>query len=266
MTPILGTAVEVARQAGALLAERFNLSGTAAVRKADRSLVTEADLAADRLIETALKAQFPLLPVLSEEKQTAFDTLPDELWVVDPLDGTTNFSLGLHYWGVSIAYLKGGMPQAAAIFFPLLDELYTAETGAGAFLNGRPVRVQPYRPNHPAPFFSCCSRTFQRYNVTVPFKARILGSTAYSLCCVSRGAALASFDATAKVWDVAGGWVVVQEAGGVTGTLLDEPVFPIQPHIDYSEQSFAAISAADPIQAEALRRQIIPAASARLSV
>ncbi|MBK8793965.1 MAG: hypothetical protein IPN59_12715 [Holophaga sp.] len=76
--------------------------------------------------------------------------------MVDPLDGTTNFSLGLHYWGVSLAYLLDGVPQAAALYFPLINEMYTAQAGQGAELNGTPLHLtggDGAAPNQAESFF-----------------------------------------------------------------------------------------------------------------
>ncbi len=239
------TAQEIARQAGNLLAECFNHTGTLAFQKADHTLVTEADLAADRLIHESLAMQFPQHKVLSEETKFQELSLPGSLWVVDPLDGTTNFSNGLHYWGVSIAYLQNGIPQVAALNFPLLGEMYTAEKGKGAWRNGQPIHVRPPTRTSNASFFSCCPRTFRAYDVSVKYKTRILGSTAYSLCCVGRGAAVGSFDAAARVWDVAGGWLVVEEAGGCISTFQREMLFPPANFQDFVDTSYPVISAAE---------------------
>lgn len=255
---ILTTTIEVTRQAGDLLARRFNPAGTLAQKKADFSLVTEADLEADRFIEAALQQNHPGTRILSEEKHTRLGAVPDELWIVDPLDGTTNFSLGLHYWGVSIAYLKKGYPEAAAMYFPLLGEMYTCQRGQGARLNDNIIQASPPIRSNTAPFISCCSRTFKHYEVNLPYKTRILGSTAYSWCSVSRGMALASFDVTAKIWDVAGGWLLVQESGGTGGTFQGESIFPILPDVDYAMKNITAISAADSQMFATMRSRILP--------
>ena len=260
LTEIKSIAVDTAVQAGQLLAQRFNPAGTLAQRKADRSLVTEADLAADRFIEGMLKRLTPSAVVLSEEKQTHLTNVPPELWVVDPLDGTTNFSLGLHYWGVSLGYLQDGVPQAAALYFPLLDELYTAQAGQGAELNGQALQTPTGKdaaPNQAESFFSCCSRTVRHYTVNLPYKTRILGSTAYSMCAVGRGMAVASFDVTAKLWDIAGGWLVVKEAGGLTETLQNEMIFPLQPDLDYANKNYSSISAADQHMLQKVRANLV---------
>lgn len=251
-------AVRLARQVGNFLKQNFNHSGTKAVLKKDRSVLTEVDLAADRMIAAAIQENFPKDGYISEELQPAISSRQPAIWVVDPLDGTTNYSLGLPLWGVSIARLVDGWPDLAAIYFPPLDELYSAQRGAGAYLNGSPITVKPESISTTASFFSCCSRTFRHYDVQIPYKPRILGSAAYSLCSVGRGIALLAFEATPKLWDLAGGWLVVQEAGGVIEPLHGPPPFPVDLTVDYSQESFPTLAAASPELALTARGQILP--------
>ena len=257
-TDALQFIAQLATQAGSLLAERFHLSGTHADLKADRSFVTESDLASDRLIGAAIRQAFPQDHILSEEKDTSSAAGAPAVWVIDPLDGTTNYAVGMHVWGVSIARLEQGIPTLAALYFPLLDELYTAQRGAGAWLNGAPIHTRPPDETQPLSFFVCCSRTHRRYKVSIPYKARILGSSAYSYCMLARGAALIAFEATPKVWDLAGGWLVVQEAGGVIETLFAPPPFPLSPETDYARSSFPTLAAATPDLLAQSRQQIQP--------
>ena len=210
-------------------------------------LVTEADLAADRFIAAAISERFPGDRILSEELAPALiESENQTLWVVDPLDGTTNFSLGLPFWGVSIARLQGGYPEVGALYFPRLDELYTTRRGAGAFFNNQRIQVSPPDPNQPWSFFSCCSRTFRDYEIGIKYKPRILGSAAYSLCCVARGIALLAFEATPKVWDIAAAWLLLQEAGGAVATYDDSQPFPLDAAQDYSQMPFPTLAAATP--------------------
>lgn len=258
----LAFAAQLAQETGQLLRSYFDPAGTSAWLKPDRSLLTEADLAADRLIAAAIQEHYPGEALISEELHPALKTAsgpPDAgTWVVDPLDGTTNFSVGLPIWGVSIARFDGGLPEAAAIHFPLFDELYTARRGEGAFVNGARLRVQPPGPERTATFFSCCSRTHRLYEVGLRYKTRILGSAAYTFCAVARGMAIAGFEATPKIWDIAGGWLVVAEAGGEVETRDGSAPFPLRPETDYRLRDFPTLAAAGPqILAEA-RRQLRP--------
>lgn len=252
-------AIQISRKAGKLLLDYFQPSGTQADLKADHSAVTEADIAADKMIAKDIQSSYPADRILSEELQT---TTPDytgkNVWVVDPLDGTTNFSLGLPIWGVLITLTVDGWPELASLYFPAIDELYTTQRGQGSYLNGKQITIQPPDPKQPWSFFSCCSRTFRNYTVKVPYKARILGSAAYSLCCVARGIALLGFEAAPKIWDIAGPWLLVQESGGVIETYDNSIPFPLIPGEDYSRQDYPTLAAATPRLISRAHSQIQP--------
>jgi len=228
----LAFSIEVVKQAGNHLVSRFQSAELEHHLKEDHSLVTQADLEADALITQAIKDRFPADHILSEESQPDSPTVSfDEktpIWVIDPLDGTTNFSLGLHYWGVSLARLQDGLPQMAVLYYPLLGELYTAKRGRGAYLNHQSFTVQVDRYQKIS-FFTCCSRTYRKYQVDIPYKTRILGCASYTFCTVARGSAIIGVEATPKIWDLAAAWLIVEEAGAIIDALENEPVFPISP-------------------------------------
>ncbi len=144
MTDALDFAIQLARQAGELLSGFLQAGELKPSLKDDNSLVTQADIEADRLIAAAIRQNFPDDLILSEELQPAYPfglAAPDRaVWVVDPLDGTTNFHLGLPFWGVSIARLVAGWPDTAALYFPQIDELYSAQKGRAPGSTGSPCR------------------------------------------------------------------------------------------------------------------------------
>ncbi len=263
MDNALSFAQSLARQTGTMLKDYFRQGSLSTQIKADRTLVTEADLAADRLINAALQQAFPKDGLLSEEIQPMSPQDPSRVWVIDPLDGTTNFSLGIPFWGVSIALLVNGWPETAAVFFPMIDEMYSAQKGEGAFFNGKPIRIEPSMRDRPGTFFACCSRTHRRYTITVPYKTRILGSAAYNFCLLSRGIALLAFEATPKIWDIAGAWLVVDESGGEMKPLLGEMPFPLLPEAEYRNRNFPTLGAISAEIEAAGFSQIVP--KARLS-
>ncbi len=242
----LAFTVELAQATGQLLLDYYRPAGIAATLKADRTVVTEADLAADELLRDALTETYPDDGVLSEEAETIFPSGKNAVWVIDPLDGTTNFSLGLQHWGVSIARLVDGIPDLGVLCFPLLDELFAASRGNGAFLNNRRLEVSPPTPEQPTRFFSCCSRTVRHYEVSLRYKTRILGSAAYGLATVARGSAILAFEATPKIWDFAASWLIVEEAGGVIAPLTGESPFPLVPGTNYEKRSFSMLAAITP--------------------
>jgi myo-inositol-1(or 4)-monophosphatase len=238
-------ASQLARQAGKLLLSYFERPQKQTRLKFDHSIVTEADVTADQLIAQTIQEAFPGDSLLSEELQTTYrEKANDAVWIIDPLDGTTNFSLGLYHWGVSIARVQDDQPDLAALYFPLLDEMYTARRGQGASLNGMPIHVRPPDPDLPAAFFACCGHTHKRYQVQVPYKPRILGSAAFSFCSVARGIALLGFEATPKIWDIAAAWLMVQEAGGVIECYNQDEPFPLVSGMDYSLHNFPTLAAA----------------------
>jgi myo-inositol-1(or 4)-monophosphatase len=242
---ILEFAIDLAKQTGELLTERFTLSGTQGQLKGDRSIVTQADLDADRLIAEAISDHFPADGLVSEELSPRSPSGKEVVWVVDPLDGTTNFSLGLPFWGVSIARLVKGWPETAVLYFPTVGELYIAQSGRGAFLNQTQITAQVSPQNHSAAFFACCSRTHRRYDIQIKYKPRILGSSAYNLCAVARGTALMGFEAVPKIWDLSAGWLLIEEAGGAIETYSGPHPFPLIPDLDYRNLSFPIITAAN---------------------
>jgi myo-inositol-1(or 4)-monophosphatase len=258
MKSTLEFTIDLAQGAGRLLQDWFKSSGTAASKKSDASVVTEADLAADRWITRKIHTRFPEDQVVSEELRGSLDSSDETTWIVDPLDGTTNFSLGLPFWGVSIARICQGVIDSGALFFPSINELYYTALGQGAFLNGTKIQVKPYDPDLPAAFFSCCTRTHRQYRVNIPFKTRILGSAAYSLCTVARGSALLAFEATPKIWDIAAGWLLVQEAGGLVETLTGRAPVPLMQREDYRRLNFPILAAASEKMAQMGRDNIQP--------
>jgi myo-inositol-1(or 4)-monophosphatase len=258
MDSSLTFAHELATLTGKKLLDYFTPNGTFTSLKEDYSVVTEADLAADQMIAEAIQRDYPGEALISEELQPTIGEMNSAVWIVDPLDGTTNFSLGMPIWGVSIARLVDGWPAIAAVYFPVLDELFTAQRGAGAFLNGEVIHTQPPIPSKPTSFFSCCTRTFQQYDVTIPYKTRILGSACYSMCAVARGMAVVGFEATPKIWDISASWLVVAEAGGDVDTIESSKPFPLRANYDYRLKNYPVLVGANSKVHRKARTQIKP--------
>ncbi|MFZ5809407.1 MAG: inositol monophosphatase family protein [Chloroflexota bacterium] len=236
-------ASEVCQRAGSLLLSYFRKTELNLSRKADRSLVSEADIAADELITTAIQQQFPSDFILSEELSPSITTTSSTGWVIDPLDGTTNFSLGMHYWGVLLTRIENGLPSLTVQYFPAIDEIYQAQIHQQSLLNNQPIHVESPASDQKLSFFSCCSRAFRHYDINIRYKTRIFGSAAYSMANVARGACRIAFEAEAKIWDIAGAWLLVPQAGGVIAPLTGRLPFPLTPSGDFSKQSFPIIAA-----------------------
>jgi len=230
-------------QTGKLLLDHFYNGNRQGELKADRTLVTKADQNADLLLQNLIKEKYPDDGILSEEGNTVFPE-NDHVWVLDPLDGTVNFSLGLHYWGVSISHLKNGVPQTAAVYFPVVDELFSASRAEGAELNGTPLLVSNPPVDSPYPVFVHCSRMHDKYQVKLPYKTRSLGVAAYHLCLITKGTGILAFESTPKLWDFAGSWLIVEEAGGLIRAHGEHQPFPAQPGIEYSDHPYAILASA----------------------
>jgi myo-inositol-1(or 4)-monophosphatase len=239
-------AKDLAKRTGKQLQRYFQPLGVPTEVKADNSALTEADLAADRMISDAIGDRYPQDGILTEEAGTVYPAGKTHVWIIDPLDGTTNFSLGLHYWGVSIARLTDGVPDLGALYFPLVDELLTAQRGQGAYLNGHPIEVKPPDKDKPFSFFACCSRTIRRYHIDIRYKARVLGSAAYNLSTVARGSAVIGFETSTKIWDVAAAWLLIEEAGGVIQAFDGGSPFHLGPGVDYGGKKIPVLAAATP--------------------
>jgi myo-inositol-1(or 4)-monophosphatase len=219
---------------------------TTASTKYDGSFVTQADLEVDRFIHQAVGTEYPHHGVLTEET-SPFYRGAEFTWVVDPLDGTNNFANGLPVWGCSIALLHQGQPVLAVVDFPPLGQRISAVRGEGAVANGRPLAVRPPTEVHGNHFFITDSRGVRVLEFAFQAKIRLLGSTAYDLGAVSLGMAVACCELLPKIWDIAGGWLVLSEARATVAPLLSgESVFPLQPGRDYSDLVFPLLAAASP--------------------
>lgn len=208
-----------------LLAAAGDAGSTA---KADGTPVTATDLATDRHIRTVLGEAFPDHDVVSEEADTTWRGA-GWTWVVDPIDGTSNFAAGIPYWSVSIALLRDGHPVYGCIEAPPLRSRFEARLGGGATRDGQPVHVATpvdFRSgtNSHVPVIVTAG-TIRRGTGKVRLNGRILGSSALDLAMVSCGAAVATYQRVPKLWDLAAGSLLVTEAGGVHLQLTD-PVLP----------------------------------------
>ena len=254
----LDFAAELATECGALAVATFGQH--AAQRKSDGTLVTMTDQAIDRLISTRIGDAWPDHAILSEEQATVYDPAYAFTWVVDPLDGTTNFTNGLPIWGVSIALLHNGQPVVAVVDFPLLGEQYQAMLGGGAARGPGRLTTSPLATADDENFLMKCTRTDRNFHLATPLKSRIMGSAAYHICKVADGTALAGIEMSPKVWDLAAAWLILKEAGGEIVTASGAAIFPLPAERrDYREHSFVTFSAAN----GAILQHLIAAAQVR---
>jgi myo-inositol-1(or 4)-monophosphatase len=227
--------------------------------KGPGDFVSRADVKAEHVIREELVGARPNYGWTAEESAPAAGADPTRRWIVDPLDGTTNFLHGLPHWSISIGLEHKGEMVAGVIYDPARDEIFVAEKGAGAYLNDRRLRVSgrrdllemifatgvPFagRPELP--------RSLREIAAVAPQTAglRHLGSTALDLAYVAAGRIDGCWDRGVRAWDVAAGLLIVREAGGFAGTIDGEG----DPVADGS------VLAANPHAFEALRRSLAAA-------
>ena len=231
MDPLL-VAVETAREAGALLQSLATGPLETRQKGARGDLVTVADRASETLIVERLLASFPDSAILGEEGGERTGT-SDERWIVDPLDGTTNYAHGYPLYCVSIAYERAGEVLAGAIYAPVLDAMFCASKGRGATRNGVPMRVSSHATLDDA--LVCTGFVPAKYARNGANFARLShlaqavrrdGSAALDIAFVACGIFEAFWEYDLKAWDVAAGGLIAREAGG-TVTAIDGSAYGV---------------------------------------
>jgi len=208
---MLAAAVQIAREAGRLA---LDLRGSVACSsKADGTWVTEADRAVEELVRRRLGEAFPQHPVYGEEFGGAAGVPHGWCWFVDPIDGTINYFTGLPTWGVSIGLLRDGVPHVGAVYLPVTDEMFQAEAGQGALLNGCLLRIDPQGRLHNSSLWALNSDALQSLRAEVPGVLRNLGSAAAHACYVASGALTAAVFELWRIWDIAAAFCIATEAG-----------------------------------------------------
>ena len=223
---MLNFAIQTARDAGHLLAERLGRS-LRIENKSEIDLVTESDLASERLIIDRIKTYYPRHSILAEESgamsPATADAQSEWRWIVDPLDGTTNYAHGYPCFCVSIALEHRGEIELGVIYDPMREELFSAERGEGAALNGRRIQVSP-TPNLASallctgfPYDVRERGEFARHFANFIMNAQAVrrdGSAALDLAYVACGRFDGFWEEGLRPWDVAAAVLMIVEAGG----------------------------------------------------
>jgi myo-inositol-1(or 4)-monophosphatase len=239
VTSFMQAAVEIAREAGAFLKERLQVDHKIDF-KGEINLVTEADRRSEEIITSRLKHLFPDHNIMAEEGTNI--TMGSEYrWIIDPLDGTTNYAHGFPVFCVSIALQSMSQVILGVIYNPMLDELFVAERGEGAFLQGRKIHVS--HTKHLAEGFVAtgfpydvrenCRDVLAYFNEMIP-KAQAIrrqGSAALDLAYLAAGRFDGFWELRLNPWDTAAGWILVEEAGGMVTDLSGRPYFLESPSI-----------------------------------
>ncbi|MFT3702241.1 MAG: inositol monophosphatase family protein [Agriterribacter sp.] len=234
------TLLQAAEQAGKIMQESFNTSFKISNKEGLNNLVTEVDHASEKAIIDIIQKNFPEHFILSEESgEIVMDS--SYKWIIDPIDGTINYANGIPLCCVSIGVEHEGKIILGAVLNPFLNELFVAEKGKGATLNGKPLFVSsktdvdrsclvtgfPYtyldEPNGPLQIFDKLIRK------GIP--VRRLGSAAIDLCWVAAGRFDGFYEHKLNAWDSAAGFLMVEEAGGTVTDFKGDYYSPYQPHI-----------------------------------
>lgn len=221
---LLPQIVSVARGAAELLLHPAHVDTHR--KEGHANFVTNVDLAVQRRLEAALSALLPESVFIGEEKENrTLDERPT--WIVDPIDGTTNFMRGRDYSAISIALLRDALPVAACVYQPFRDEAFTASRGGGAFLNGQPMHVSDVPLQDALVGFGTSPYNASLAQASMDTALRFLqsaadirrtGSAALDLAEVACGRQDVFFEWVLSPWDFAAGALLVEEAGGVFRT------------------------------------------------
>lgn len=230
MQPLLNIAIRAARRAGEIIVRGMNKLHRLDIReKGQNDFVTEIDLAAERDIIDTIRRHYPDHAILGEESGASGDN--EFTWIIDPLDGTTNYMHGFPQFSVSIGVQRRGRTEHGVVYDPLRQELFTTSRGEGAQLDGRRIRVSttigleraligtgfPYRDNlHWIDSYMAMLKSVMQHTAGV----RRPGSAALDLAYVAAGRLDGFWELGLKPWDTAAGALLIVEAGG-TVTALD---------------------------------------------
>ncbi|KHN49993.1 inositol-1-monophosphatase [Pectobacterium fontis] len=226
MHPMLNIAIRAARKAGNLIAKNYETpDAVEASQKGSNDFVTNVDRDAERLIVEVIRKSYPQHTIIGEECGEMVGEDPAVQWVIDPLDGTTNFIKRLPHFAVSIAVRIKGRTEVAVVYDPMRNELFTATRGQGAQLNGYRLRSSTARDlegtvlatgfpfklkQHSKSYINAIGALFVH---CADF--RRTGSAALDLAYVAAGRVDGFFEIGLKPWDFAGGELLVREAGGI---------------------------------------------------
>jgi myo-inositol-1(or 4)-monophosphatase len=226
------SAIEYAKQAGRLIMERFENKGAISHKKNASDLVTEVDKLSEDLIRSQIQRDFPGHWILSEEdcgQEDAYQAFKEHDrgygWIIDPIDGTTNFIHGIPHFAVSIGIVKDGEPFIGVVFNPMTAELFTARKSQGAFRNGQLIQVAKetnlteavLATGFQATDWKSGSRVVKQINrLTGKSRSvRIFGASSLDLCLIASGKLTGFWHEGLNPWDTAAGFLILLEAGGM---------------------------------------------------
>ena len=225
-------AIDAARAAGAVHMRFFNGKYQIRTKQGPFDLVTDADIEAEKTVVSMIKERFPDHNILAEENKYDPTSSP-YTWIIDPLDGTNNFACGVPLFGASVALAYNGEVISGAVYGAVHDEMYSAEKGKGARLNGRPIfvnKASTLRESMMVTGFyydrgEAMEHTLEKMRVFLKKEIigiRRFGAAALDLCYVAAGRIAGFWEFSLSPWDFAAGMLMVREAGGRVTTLHED--------------------------------------------
>lgn len=224
---------QIVRRAGALVRSAHNIEDGVREKTSHCDLVTEYDSMVQEQLYRELLEAFPDAGFYGEEGDVCNIQGKSSHFIVDPIDGTTNFIRHARHSCISVGFMKDGQMEYGAVYQPYTDELFTAQRGMGAFLNGKPIHMRSV----PLPESIAMFGSAVYYRETIPATARMMaellpivldfrrsGSAALDICYLAAGRADVFFEACLRPWDYAAAALIAQEAGGVISALDGSPL------------------------------------------
>ena len=223
--------IMLARDAGEIALSYFRRTGSR--RKADRTIITEADFAVESFLTAKLRQRFPNHGILGEE-ETAYHRHAAHTWVLDPIDGTAVFAAGLPIWCISIGLLVDGKPAAGVVHIPATNDTFSVDLDGPARLNGDPIHVAANEPYHDETILFGVADAHRLWRIDFPGKMRAFGACAAHFCYVAAGFGVGGMNTHTALWDIAAALPILERAGGAC-TLLDGSPLPFDKIIDGSK-------------------------------
>ena len=225
--------INISKQAGSLIREGFGQQFKVDFKTNEINLVTEIDTASEKLITDFIKKKFPSHNILAEESGETHNS-SEYLWVIDPLDGTTNFAHGLPIFAVSIGLQKNGETIAGVVYDVMQDIVYAAEKGSGATANSVKIKVSENNnlqhsllvTGFPYNIKENPDKALERFAILSKKSRGIrrLGSAAIDFCYVAKGVFDGFWEVHLNPWDICAGKLIVEEAGGIVTDFDGKPI------------------------------------------
>lgn len=230
---MLETIISAVREAGKIMLNAHTAAQDISSKEGKANFVTKYDVAVQQFLQGRLQKAFPDAAFLGEEGESSVLSQTGDTFIVDPIDGTTNFITDYHHSSISVGLARDGRMYAGVVYNPYLDEVFSAQLGKGAFLNGKPIScgsrglaqgivgfgTSPYHPDLADPSFALLRKVH-----AVCLDIRRSGSAALDLCYTAAGRTALFFELVLEPWDYAAASIIVSEAGGACTQLDGSPI------------------------------------------